>query len=247
MKLLMCTALLCLLFTGCAKQMPPGQLNDPKQRAELYATIIGDHELMKSFLEQAKESDHARMMVSHIMGGDSAGMDHENCPMNDSQKVTPASKSPYAGEESRAIKSLSDEDIKKYRSGEGMGQAKVAEMNHYPGPRHVLQVASQLQLSGEQKAQAERLYDVMHEKAVKLGEEIVEREKRLSEAFSGGGISRNELVASVTELGRLQGELRAAHLEAHLGMKGLLTAAQIRQYDELRGYHGGGEEHQHQQ
>jgi len=36
---------------------------------------------------------------------------------------------PYAGEEHRAIKSLSDEDIAELRRGGGWGLAKAAELN----------------------------------------------------------------------------------------------------------------------
>ncbi len=42
---------------------------------------------MKAFLEKAKTSDHATMMISHIMGDQP--MDMENCPMKDSQAAAP--------------------------------------------------------------------------------------------------------------------------------------------------------------
>src|SRR5215469_14793256 len=45
---------------------------------------------------------------------------------------------PYAGQEARTIKALSDDDIAALRKGEGMGMAKAAELNGYPGPVHVL-------------------------------------------------------------------------------------------------------------
>jgi hypothetical protein len=46
--------------------------------------------------------------------------------------------SPYAGQQARPIKAVSDEDIAALRKGEGMGMAKAAELNGYPGPAHVL-------------------------------------------------------------------------------------------------------------
>jgi hypothetical protein len=55
--------------------------------------------------------------------------------------------SPYTGQEKREIKALSKKEIDGYISGDGMGFAKTAELNHYPGPRHVLDLADQLQLS----------------------------------------------------------------------------------------------------
>jgi hypothetical protein len=41
---------------------------------------------------------------------------------------------PYAGEQARPIKALSETDIAALRKGEGMGMAKAAELNGYPGP-----------------------------------------------------------------------------------------------------------------
>jgi hypothetical protein len=49
---------------------------------------------------------------------------------------------PYAGQQARSIKALSDEEIAALRKGEGMGMAKAAELNGYPGPVHVLQSPS---------------------------------------------------------------------------------------------------------
>ncbi len=239
--------ILLFAFVGCAgHRVSPDSLSDPALRSELFSTIINNHDLMKGFLEEARKSDHAKMMISHIIGDGMEGMDHANCPMQDSQvTATPASKSPYAGEETRAIKSLSDDEIQKYRSGEGMGQAKVAELNHYPGPRHVLQVASQLKLSPEQTTRVQELYDVMHKKAVELGGKLVLREQQLNDAFQEGTIDEGKLRTSLDELGKLQADLRLAHLEAHLGMKHLLSSVQIEKSDKLRGYQQEGMTHQH--
>src|SRR5947208_295022 len=49
---------------------------------------------------------------------------------------------PYAGQQARSIKSLSAEDVAALLKGEGMGMAKAAELNGYPGPVHVLTLAS---------------------------------------------------------------------------------------------------------
>jgi hypothetical protein len=43
--------------------------------------------------------------------------------------------SPYSGQETREIKALSRDEISGYLSGDGMGFAKAAELNHYPGPK----------------------------------------------------------------------------------------------------------------
>jgi len=53
-----------------------------------------------------------------------------------------------------------------------MGFAKAAELNHYPGPKHVLQLADQLQLSEEQRQKRQRVFDEMNSKAINLGKRL---------------------------------------------------------------------------
>jgi len=147
---------------------------------------------------------------------------------------TPSSS--YAGQEQRAIKALSPQDIKMYLEGHGMGFAKAAELNHYPGPRHVLDLAMELKLSHEQFTRTQQIFDAMHNSAVTLGKRIVEKEKQLDSLYATQKISEAQLRAVVGEIARLQGELRVTHLNAHLEMKKILTPVQTAKYDELRGY-----------
>ena len=49
--------------------------------------------------------------------------------------------SPYAGFQHRPIKALSDEQLADLRDGRGMMLSLPAELNGYPGPRHVLDMA----------------------------------------------------------------------------------------------------------
>jgi hypothetical protein len=58
---------------------------------------------------------------------------------------------PYAGQDARTIKALSEEDFAGLRKGEGMGMAKAAELNGYPGPVHVLALARELRLTDSQQ------------------------------------------------------------------------------------------------
>ena len=85
-----------------------------------------------------------------------------------------ADKSPYAGEELRSIKSLSPQEVESLRSGHGMGFAKLAELNHYPGPKHVLELASDLELTPTQLAQTDEIFRRMQDRAVALGEQLLE-------------------------------------------------------------------------
>lgn len=144
--------------------------------------------------------------------------------------------SPYSGQQIREIKAVSTNDVNGYLNGEGMGLAKAAELNHYPGPRHVLDLSAELNLSEEQRMKTEKIYNVMHESAVQLGRQIVEKEKELDAFFSTGIITDGNLRDIVREIARLQGELRIVHLQAHIEMKQILTKEQIEKYDNLRGY-----------
>jgi hypothetical protein len=144
--------------------------------------------------------------------------------------------SPYTGQEKREIKALSKKEIDGYISGDGMGLAKTAELNHYPGPRHVLDLADQLQLSGEQHKRTQAIFESMKSQAVSLGKQLVEKEQLLDSRFAEGAISDAELEQLVTEISVIHAKLRAVHLRAHLAQKLVLTQDQIRIYDGLRGY-----------
>src|SRR5215470_16237615 len=100
--------------------------------------------------------------------------------------------SPYVGQERREIKTLSKEEVGGYLSGDGMGFAKAAELNHYPGPKHVLQLANQLQLSEEQRQRTQRVFDEMNSKAINLGQQLVEKERLMDSRFAAANISDAE-------------------------------------------------------
>jgi Spy/CpxP family protein refolding chaperone len=151
--------------------------------------------------------------------------------------------SPYAGQERQDIRTLSADEIQAYMTGQGAGLAKAAELNNYPGPRHVLELAEQLQLSDVQKAQAEKIRADMLSEATRLGPMIVEKERELNHLFAGNKIDGTSLASVVGEIARLQGELRITHLRAHLELRRVLSDAQVKKYDELPGY--GSHNHQH--
>lgn len=144
--------------------------------------------------------------------------------------------SPYAGQEKRAIKALSKAEIENFLAGAGMGFAKVAELNHYPGPKHVLELADQLELSESQQQQARESYDRMKKAAMKLGGEIVALEKELDRLFAEQPADSEKIEILVNKIAVLTGELRFIHLNAHLEMKQYLTPEQTQKYDLLRGY-----------
>ena len=145
--------------------------------------------------------------------------------------------SPYVGQEVRAIKSLSPEDVDAYLSGKGAGLARG-----YAGPRHVLELASELELTVRQRAQTEALYAAMLSKATALGRALVEKERELDRLFATRSIDAALLAKPLDDIGSLQAGVRGAHLEAHLAQVEILTAEQNARYARLRGY-GGAVEH----
>ena len=150
-------------------------------------------------------------------------------------------RSPYAGQERRSIKSLSDREVQDLLAGRGMGLAKAAELNRYPGPAHVLELADRLALTPDQRARTEALFKTMEVRRARSGQGLVEQEARARSAVrSSRRITREELAATLEQIGRLQGQLRRVHLEAHLVQSEILTPEQIKRYDELRGYGGPG-------
>jgi Spy/CpxP family protein refolding chaperone len=154
--------------------------------------------------------------------------------------------SPYARQESRPIKTLSPQEVQDLLSGRGMGMAKPAELNRYPGPRHVLELADQLALSPAQRAETERIFEAMQAEASRIGAEIVAREGELDRRFAAGGVAPDELERLLDELGTLQSRLRMVHLRAHLAQRDVLTPAQRQQYEVLRGYDAGPAAPEHQ-
>jgi Spy/CpxP family protein refolding chaperone len=144
--------------------------------------------------------------------------------------------SPYVGEQTRSIKALSDSDVSGYLAGKGMGLARAAELNRYPGPRHVLDMADALQLTPEQVAQLKQFFTDMERAAKTAGADLVARERELDALFAQKHATPEQVLALTIEIGRLQGIVRAAHLNAHVATAAILTPAQIAHYAEARGY-----------
>lgn len=150
----------------------------------------------------------------------------------------PGQSSPYAGQERRAIKSLSPEDIVELERGGGWGLAKAAELNGVPGPAHLLEMRKEIGLSGEQVAKLESVFKDMQQKAIAEGKRLINREQALETAFRAGPVSDEALRKLLADIEASRSALRYIHLAAHLTSPPLLTAQQIQLYNKLRGYDG---------
>jgi Spy/CpxP family protein refolding chaperone len=164
-----------------------------------------------------------------VCGLQSAAQDMRSCPMHkEHMKGAPQHQADVAA--------MSDEQRSQYLNGEGMGLAKAAELNHYPGPRHVLDIADKLGLSLDQLAATRTLFDDVHTKAQALGKQILAHEDQLEALFREQHADADKVRQLTAEIANLQGELRALHLTAHVRERALLSAEQVAKYDALRSY-----------
>ncbi|MDE0094844.1 MAG: hypothetical protein OXS40_00490 [Gammaproteobacteria bacterium] len=134
------------------------------------------------------------------------------------------------------VASLTDEEVRLLRHGEGMGLARAAELNHFPGPKHLLDLAPKLGLSDEQIARIRAIHDRMKSEAVAKGEAIIMAEGHLADLFASGEPTAREMTRVTGHLGAMRGQLQAIHLLAHIEAARELSDIQIREYDRLRGY-----------
>ncbi len=147
-----------------------------------------------------------------------------------------ANATPYAGQQSRQIKSLSAEETKGWQDGQGMGLAKAAELNGYPGPMHSLELKDALQLNAEQISTTQQLMAKHKAEVSLLGKQLVEMEGHLDQAFAQKTIDATSIDRMTAHIASIQGKIRASHLKTHLLQTALLSPTQVKQYNTVRGY-----------
>ena len=144
--------------------------------------------------------------------------------------------SKYAGQQSRAIKSLSAEDIAELKRGGGWGLAKAAELNGVPGPIHLLEMKNEIGLDEAQRSAIGAIYRRMKSRAIIHGERLIDLERRLESGFRNRTITDVLLRDSLSAIAETKKELRYVHLAAHIETLKILSEKQIRTYNALRGY-----------
>jgi hypothetical protein len=158
-----------------------------------------------------------------------------------------AAQTPYAGMQTRSIKALSDQQVSDLRAGRGMGLALAAELNGYPGPSHLLELADKIGLSDAQRSSAQGMFAAMKAETIAIGEKLISQEVALDKLFAVHAITPEKLSAATAAIGGTQARLRAAHLKYHLSTVAMLEPSQVQQYSALRGYADGsqGRHHHH--
>jgi Spy/CpxP family protein refolding chaperone len=142
----------------------------------------------------------------------------------------------YAGQQTREIKALSPQEQRGWLEGEGMGLARAAELNGYPGPSHVLELGQTLHLTPEQAAASRELMKRHKAEVRRLGAELVEAERQLDVSFRENRADEADVARLTGTIAQLQGRIRASHLQTHLAQKALLTPEQVQLYAGMRGY-----------
>lgn len=143
---------------------------------------------------------------------------------------------PYAGQDTRQITSLSAADIAQLEAGAGWGLAKAAELNGYPGPAHILELADDLDLTPQQAAAVQAEFAKMQAAAKALGRDLIAAEAALDDVFRNGSADPATLSETLTHAAAIRAKLRETHLAAHLIVTPILTEEQTQNYVELRGY-----------
>ena len=100
-----------------------------------------------------------------------AAQDHNGVATQSQARALAPTMSPYAGKEKRHVKALSDQQIADLQAGRGMGLSLAAELNGYPGPSHVLELADGLQLSDMQRARTKVLLEAMKAETIRSASE----------------------------------------------------------------------------
>jgi Spy/CpxP family protein refolding chaperone len=118
--------------------------------------------------------------------------------------------------------------------GRGFGMAFAADRHGYPGPLHVLELASQLGLSADQETRVRALMDAMFAESRPKGALLLAAERRLTSLFASGRADLESVRAAVGDVERLRAELRTLHLVTHLRTRELLSDAQRRAYHVAR-------------
>ena len=144
--------------------------------------------------------------------------------------------SPYAGEQARAIKALSEREVVGLLEGQGAGFAKAAELNGYPGPAHTLELKDRLSLTPAQEAASASLLARHKARARELGAALVGAERQLDQLFAQRRADSVAVEQATRGVALLHAQLRAEHLNTHLAQTALLSAEQVQRYSVLRGY-----------
>jgi hypothetical protein len=116
--------------------------------------------------------------------------------------------------QSRTGKALSEQQVADLNEGRGMGMALAAELNGYPGPSHVLELADKLELRPDQTSAVRSLFEFMKQESIPVGTKLIEQERELDRQFASRTITPEGLRAATAAL------LDPRQIELYAGLRG---------------------------
>ncbi|MFG0274816.1 MAG: hypothetical protein ACF8QF_07155 [Phycisphaerales bacterium] len=143
----------------------------------------------------------------------------------------------HAGVGDPLLRHLTPAQIRGLGAAAGLGLAKPAELHGLPGPKHVLELADDLELTDEQRDRTQRAYERMRDRAIPAGQRVLDAERRVGEVMqSHPRVIEDEVARALDDAADAWRLLAREHIVAHAEMLSILTPAQVQRYSVLRGY-----------
>jgi hypothetical protein len=150
--------------------------------------------------------------------------------------ISAAADRPVLPPTSQGINALSQEEIAALERGHGLGQGRAAELNHYPGPSNVLNLADELGLEPEQVQRLSAIEARMLAAAMPIGAQLLAQERLLEASFAKATAEPGAIRALSAAMAGTEAQLRAINLTAHFETRAVLTEDQLARYEYLQGY-----------
>ena len=153
--------------------------------------------------------------------------------------------SPYAGEESRVVKSLSAEDVAELRRGGGWGLARRRSSTACRGRSTCWSSRTRSRSLASRWPRLPRSMNECARRRLRKARISLPPSGHSTTRFATERSRRKAFGKMLAAIASSRARLRFVHLSAHLETPALLTHEQIARYDALRGYrsHAGGAAH----